>query len=164
AHGPDPGARARLRPGPAGARTPAGRLHLLQPDAGPHRPDHLGLRRGEARGDPGDPLGPVGGLPGHAAGGRRYRVHRGGRRCVDAVYDEGPGLISVVMSAHGKPVTAEAGQFFTFRFLGAPGWTRAHPYSLSAATDGRRLRVTVNTGGDGGAALRRVRPGSAVLI
>jgi predicted ferric reductase len=83
---------------------------------------------------------------------------------VDAVHDEAPGVISVVMTAHGAPVTAEAGQFFTFRFLGAPGWTRAHPYSLSAASDGRALRITVKTDGDGGAALRGLRPGSAVLI
>ena len=37
AHGPDPGARAGLRPGRPGPPAPAGRLHQLQPDARPHR-------------------------------------------------------------------------------------------------------------------------------
>ena len=46
----------------------------------------------------------------------------------------------------------EAGQFFTWRFLGRPGWTRANPYSLSAAPDGRSLRITVQAVGDGSAA------------
>ena len=46
----------------------------------------------------------------------------------------------------------EAGQFLTWRFLGRPGWTRANPYSLSAAPDGRSLRITVRALGDGSAA------------
>ena len=59
---------------------------------------------------------------------------------------------------------AEAGQFFTWRFLGRPGWTRANPYSLSAAPDGRGLRITVQ------ARRRRqcrgctLRPGTRVLV
>jgi ferredoxin-NADP reductase len=58
----------------------------------------------------------------------------------------------------------EAGQFFTFRFLSGPGWTRAHPYSLSAAPDGRSLRITAKAVGDGSADLRRLRPGTQVLV
>ena len=50
------------------------------------------------------------------------------------------------------------------RFLGGTGWTRGHPYSLSAAPDGRRLRITVKDLGDGSAALRRLRPGTRVLV
>ena len=46
---------------------------------------------------------------------------------------------------------AEAGQFFTWRFLAGPGWSRAHPYSLSAAPDGSSLRITVKELGDGSA-------------
>jgi ferredoxin-NADP reductase len=41
---------------------------------------------------------------------------------------------------------------------------RAHPYSLSAAPDGRSLRITVKDLGDGSAALRRLRPGTRVLV
>ena len=46
----------------------------------------------------------------------------------------------------------EAGQFLSWRFLGRRGWTRANPYSLSAAPDGRSLRITVQAVGDGSAA------------
>lgn len=53
----------------------------------------------------------------------------------------------------------EAGQFLNFRFLGAPGWTRGNPYSLSAAPDGKHLRITVQ-GGDPS----RIRSGARVLV
>jgi ferredoxin-NADP reductase len=59
---------------------------------------------------------------------------------------------------------AEAGQFFGWRFLNGPGWTRVHPYSLSAAPDGRSLRITVKELGDASARLRELRPGTPVLI
>ena len=39
------------------------------------------------------------------------------------------------------------------------GWTRANPYSLSAAPDGRSLRITVKDVGDGSARAARLRPG-----
>ena len=39
-----------------------------------------------------------------------------------------------------------------------PGWTRAHPYSLSAAPDGRSLRITVKDLGDGSASCARCAP------
>jgi ferredoxin-NADP reductase len=58
----------------------------------------------------------------------------------------------------------EAGQFMSFRFLGRRGWTRANPYSLSAAPDGRSLRVTAQVVGDGSAALARLRPGNRALV
>ena len=60
------------------------------------------------------------------------------------------------------PVTA--GQFLNWRFLTGPGWTRANPYSLSAAPDGRSLRITVKTVGDGSALVRSLRPGVRALI
>jgi ferredoxin-NADP reductase len=44
------------------------------------------------------------------------------------------------------------------------GWTRSNPYSLSAAPDGRSLRITVRALGDGSGALRGVRPGTPVLF
>jgi predicted ferric reductase len=59
---------------------------------------------------------------------------------------------------------AEAGQFFSWRFLAGPGWTRAHPYSLSAAPDGRSLRITVQAVGDGSRAVGSLRPGVRALI
>jgi ferredoxin-NADP reductase len=81
------------------------------------------------------------------------------------VLPEGEGVLSVWMDARrGARVPVEAGQFLTFRFLSGTGWTRGHPYSLSAAPDSRRLRITVEVAGDGSAALRLLRPGTRVLV
>ena len=88
----------------------------------------------------------------------RYRIR------VDAVVPEGDGVVSVYMSGQGFDLHAEAGQFFNFRFLSGRGWTRAHPYSLSAAPKGGRLRITAKIVGDGSAALRTLRPGTRVLV
>ncbi|WP_432876125.1 ferredoxin reductase family protein [Kribbella sp. CA-245084] len=84
---------------------------------------------------------------------------------VTAVVPEGDRVVSVyVAGRHLDQLRTEAGQFFSWRFLGRPGWTRANPYSLSAAPDGRHLRITVQEAGDGSAALRGVRPGTRVLV
>jgi predicted ferric reductase len=89
----------------------------------------------------------------------RYRLR------VTSVVGEGDGVVSVYLTGRrGQRVPAEAGQFFSFRFLSGRGWTRAHPYSLSAAPDGRSLRITVKDAGDGSAALRQLRPGTRALI
>jgi predicted ferric reductase len=84
---------------------------------------------------------------------------------VASVVPEGDGILSVAMTTRrGRRMPVEAGQFLTFRFLNGAGWTRAHPYSLSAAPDGRSLRITVQVVGDGSAALRQLRPGTRVLV
>lgn len=84
---------------------------------------------------------------------------------VTSVVDEGDGLWSVyVASPHLHRLPVEAGQFLTWRFLGRPGWTRANPYSLSAAPDGRSLRITIQGVGDGSVATRRLRPGTLALV
>jgi len=84
---------------------------------------------------------------------------------VSAVRPEGDGVLSVWLEGRrGVRIDAEAGQFFTFRFLSGTGWTRGHPYSLSAAPDGRRLRITVKVAGDGTAGLRHLRRGTRVLV
>lgn len=59
---------------------------------------------------------------------------------------------------------AQPGQFFQWRFLDGPGWTRAHPYSLSAAPDGRTLRISAAHVGDGSSRLAALQPGTRVLI
>lgn len=84
---------------------------------------------------------------------------------VTDVTRESADVVSVRM--HGKHLDrlpASAGQFFTWRFLAGAGWTRGHPYSLSAAPDGTGLRITVKDLGDAGRALATVRPGTRVLI
>jgi ferredoxin-NADP reductase len=65
---------------------------------------------------------------------------------------------------HLDRLPVEAGQFLGLRFLAGAGWTRAHPYSLSAAPDGRSLRITARLVGDGSADLLRLRPGTRVLV
>ncbi len=57
-----------------------------------------------------------------------------------------------------------AGQFFVWRFLSGPGWTRAHPYSLSAAPTSKTLRITVKDLGDDSRELQGLRPGTRVVI
>lgn len=59
---------------------------------------------------------------------------------------------------------AHGGQFFQWRFLDGPGWTRSNPYSLSAAPDGRTLRFTAAHSGDGSSRLAALRPGTRVLV
>ena len=83
---------------------------------------------------------------------------------VSSVVRETPGVVSVYLTGrklHRMPV--EPGQFFLWRFLGRPGWTRANPFSISAAPDGRSLRITVQEVGDGSGSLAQLRPGTRVL-
>lgn len=57
-----------------------------------------------------------------------------------------------------------AGQFFQWRFLDGPGWTRAHPYSISAAPNGSSLEISVARVGDGSSRLASLPVGTKVLI
>jgi len=85
------------------------------------------------------------------------------RLVVASVVRETDDIVSVHLTGRRLDrLPVEAGQFLGFRFLGRPGWTRANPYSLSAAPDGRRLRITVQAVGDGSAATFGLRPGTRV--
>jgi predicted ferric reductase len=87
------------------------------------------------------------------------------RLVVISVVPEGDGCVSVYLAGeHLAELDVRAGQFLTWRFLAGTGWMRAHPYSLSAAPDGRSLRITVKDLGDGTAAVPGLRPGTRVLI
>ena len=73
---------------------------------------------------------------------------------------EGPGLTSVYLRGRRLDrLPVRAGQFFQWRFLDGPGWSRAHPYSLSAAPHRDLLRITVKDLGDGSARVAALRPG-----
>ena len=81
------------------------------------------------------------------------------------VRSEGPGVTTVTVGGDGvRHLPVRAGQFLQWRFLDGPGWTRAHPYSVSAAPDGRTLRFTAARVGDGSNRLARLRPGTRVLV
>jgi predicted ferric reductase len=87
------------------------------------------------------------------------------RLVVEEVRAENDTVTTVVMrgrNLHRLP--ARAGQFLQWRFLDGPGFTRAHPYSLSAAPDGRTLRITAAHLGDGSAGLASLRPGTRVAF
>ena len=87
------------------------------------------------------------------------------RLTVSHVVPEGPGLTSVYLRGRQlERLPVRAGQFFQWRFLDGPGWSRAHPYSLSAAPRGDLLRITVKELGDGSARVASLRPGTRALI
>lgn len=84
---------------------------------------------------------------------------------VSAVTRDGDRGVAVTMTGralHRMPV--RAGQFFVWRFLDGPGWTRGHPFSLAAAPDGGSLTIAARLVGDGTERLASVRPGTRVLI
>ena len=84
---------------------------------------------------------------------------------VTSVVRESSDVVSIYLTGRRlERLPAEAGQFFTWRFLGREGWTRANPYSLSAAPDGHSLRITVKDLGDGSGTVATVRPGTRALV
>jgi predicted ferric reductase len=84
---------------------------------------------------------------------------------VDRVVGEAPGVVSVYLRGrHLDRLPIRAGQFFLWRFLDGPGWSRAHPYSLSAAPRRDQLRITVKALGDGSARVAALRPGTKAII
>ncbi len=83
---------------------------------------------------------------------------------VARVIEEAPGFVSIeIEGVRLERLRARTGQFFTWRFLTRDRWWEAHPFSLSAAPDGRRLRITVKGVGDYTAALRAIPPGTPVI-
>jgi len=88
----------------------------------------------------------------------RYRLR------VAAVVEEGPGVVSLWITGRRLDrLHAHAGQFFLWRFLTRGRWATAHPFSLSAAPDGRSLRITVKTLGDHTARMGEIPIGTRVV-
>src|SRR2546423_3561612 len=87
------------------------------------------------------------------------------RLTVAAVVPEADGVVSVYLRGRRLDrLPVRAGQFFCWRFLDGPGWSRAHPYSLSEAPRPDRLRITVKELGDGSGRIARLRPRTRGLI
>ncbi|MFI6274085.1 ferric reductase-like transmembrane domain-containing protein [Streptomyces sp. NPDC050988] len=83
---------------------------------------------------------------------------------VSAVVPESDSVVSIYMTGRDLDrLPARAGQFFLWRFLTKDRWWQANPFSLSAAPDGRTLRLTAKTAGDGTAALRHLKVGTRVF-
>ncbi len=83
---------------------------------------------------------------------------------VSAVYAEGPGVASIVITGrHLDELQAESGQFFRWRFATRELWWASNPYSLSAPARADRLRITVKDLGEHSAALTQLSPGTRVF-
>jgi predicted ferric reductase len=83
---------------------------------------------------------------------------------VAGVRQEGPGVISVYISGkHLNELSAEAGQFFRWRFLTRGLWWQSHPYSLSAAPGNEIMRITVKARGDHSESLAGLEPGTRIF-
>lgn len=83
---------------------------------------------------------------------------------VAAVVPESDNVVSVhITGRHLDRLPARAGQFFIWRFLGYNHWWQANPFSLSAAPDGRSLRLTAKAVGTTSAGLRHVPVGTRVF-
>jgi ferredoxin-NADP reductase len=84
---------------------------------------------------------------------------------VAAVVRETPQLVHVYVSGRDlHALQVRGGQYFGWRFMTRNWWWQAHPYSLSAAPDGRSLRITVKALGDHSRELRTLRVGTRVLV
>jgi predicted ferric reductase len=95
-------------------------------------------------------------VPAYAAFRHRLRVA--------AVQEEAPGVVSITMTGRNLDrLHARPGQFFLWRFLDRHRWWSAHPFSLSAAPDGRSLRITVKALGDHSRRLASIQPGTRVV-
>ena len=83
---------------------------------------------------------------------------------VAEVVHEGDGVVSLHITGHGlHRLNAQAGQFFLWRFLDRRSWWASHPFSLSAAPDGRSLRITAKALGDFSGRMGEIRPGTRVV-
>ncbi|MDX6225882.1 MAG: hypothetical protein QOE64_2258 [Frankiales bacterium] len=84
---------------------------------------------------------------------------------VSSVVRESPDVVTVHMRGRGlHRLPVQAGQFFIWRFLDGPGWSRGNPYSLSGAPRRDHVQITAKDLGDGSSRLAGLRPGTRVLI
>jgi predicted ferric reductase len=84
---------------------------------------------------------------------------------VARVVPEAPGVVSIEIGGRELDrLPALSGQFLQWRFLARGHWTESHPFSLSAAPGGRRLRITVKELGDYSARLATLQPGTRVIV
>ncbi|MFJ5261933.1 ferric reductase-like transmembrane domain-containing protein [Streptomyces sp. NPDC088387] len=91
---------------------------------------------------------------------RNWRHHL----VVSAVVPESDNVVSVYITGRDLDrLPARAGQFFLWRFMTRDRWWQANPFSLSAAPDGRTLRLTAKAAGAGSSGLRHLKPGTRVF-
>ncbi len=82
----------------------------------------------------------------------------------EVVADGSDGVTVVVTGKRLNRMHTKAGQFFVWRFLDGPGWSRGHPFSISTSPDRRRLTITAKIVGDGTRRLTGMKVGTRALI
>ena len=86
------------------------------------------------------------------------------RMQVARVVTEAPGVVSIYVTGRDLDrLPVRAGQFFLWRFLAGDGWWRPHPFSVSAAPNGKWLRLTVKDRGDDTRWIQDITSGTRVL-
>jgi predicted ferric reductase len=89
----------------------------------------------------------------------RHRFH------VANVVEEAPGVASLYLTGRElDQLPVRAGQWFRLRFLTREGWFRAHPFSISAAPNGKYLRFTIKELGDYTRTLQQIPLGTPVFV
>ena len=84
---------------------------------------------------------------------------------IERVVPEAPGVVSIEIGGVGLDrLPVLSGQSLHWRFLARGHWWETHPFSLSAAPDGRRLRITVKDVGDYTRRLASLPPGTRVIV
>ena len=84
---------------------------------------------------------------------------------VAAVVPESDNVVSVHVTGRNlERLPAQAGQFCIWRFPGHNPWWQANPFSLSAAPDGRSMRLTAKGVGTTSAGLRHLPVGNRVFV
>ena len=79
---------------------------------------------------------------------------------VAEVVAESNDMVSIYITGRRvEDLDVRAGQYFRWRFLAKGCWWQAHPFSLSAAPNGRWLRLTVKVVGNHTSDLQMMRPG-----
>ena len=83
---------------------------------------------------------------------------------VEGIRPEADGVVSIYVTGRRlADIGAAPGQFFLWRFLDGKHWTKAHPFSLSAAPNEKFLRITIKDLGDDTRRLQRIKPGVRVF-
>jgi predicted ferric reductase len=84
---------------------------------------------------------------------------------VSNVVEEAPGVVSLYLTGRDLDrLPVRAGQWFRLRFVNRAGWFRSHPFSVSAAPNGKYLRFTVKDLGDYTRKLQRIDIGTRVFV
>jgi predicted ferric reductase len=84
---------------------------------------------------------------------------------VAAIVPEAEGVYSMVVDGRDLDrLAVRSGQFFVVRALTVRDWIHGHPFSISAAPNGRTLRFTIKAFGEGTRDLARLAPGTPLLL